>query len=82
MNARISQLHATEAEWSKFNQWIPKAGELVVYDPDEVCSYTRLKIGDGVHTLNRLSFIVDAVISQQLCQIDGGRITEYSNKIK
>ena len=86
MKARVSQLHKTEAEWQKWSQWIPEAGELVVYDPDpsKAQNYARIKVGDGQHTLLELDFFVDATIENILDQvrfsdiIDGGRITEYS----
>lgn len=63
MKARISQLHNTEAGWEKFLTWVPDAGELVVYDPDEKISYSRLKIGDGKRTLQELDFFLEEVIA-------------------
>lgn len=83
MKARISQLHRTEAEWQKFSNWIPAAGELVVYDPDDQHPYARIKVGDEKHTLEELDFFIDSAIEEVLKQvrfedsIDGGRITEY-----
>ena len=35
MKARISLLHKTESEWSELSFWIPEAGEVIVYDPDD-----------------------------------------------
>lgn len=83
MKARISQLHRTEAEWSKLPQWIPEAGELVVYDPDDQHEYARIKVGDGRRNLKELDFFVDSAINLLLQKIsyadtiDGGRITDY-----
>lgn len=83
MKARVSQLHKTEAEWSKYNTWTPEAGELIVYDPDSTVKYARIKVGDGKKTLQELCFYTDAAIADYLKQrryeeiIDGGRITEY-----
>ena len=56
-NARIQHKHDIEANWSKATNFIPKAGELVIYDADENYTYTRIKIGDGVTTINDLNFI-------------------------
>lgn len=83
MKARISQLHKTEAEWLRFSQWTPTAGELVVYDPDDEHAYARIKVGDGEHTLIELDFFIDTAIAEALQKVryedtvDGGRITEY-----
>lgn len=83
MKARVSQLHKTAAEWSKYDSWTPEAGELIVFDPDSAFNYARIKVGDGKKTLKELSFYVDAAIADYLKQqhyeelIDGGRITDY-----
>lgn len=80
MKARISQLHKTEAEWLEYPQWTPEPGELVVYDPDEQHLHARIKVGDGVRTLQELDFFIDSAIAEILRQIqfedvaDGGRI--------
>jgi hypothetical protein len=85
MNARISQLHKTEAEWqvvqaqyeARDEQFIPRAGELIVYDPDFECEYARLKIGDGKTPIQNLPFIADTVflnLSASTRTIDAGRI--------
>lgn len=83
MNARVAQLHKTEAEWSKHNDWVPEAGELIVYDPDLRYDYARLKVGDGEKTLQELAFFVDSAIANTLqkCKyfeiLDGGRVTDF-----
>lgn len=83
MKARVSQLHKTEVEWLKYSDWIPEAGELVVYDPDENFKYSRVKVGDGKNKLSVLSFSMDAAIATYIRKhryeeiIDGGRITDY-----
>ena len=69
MKARISQLHMTEANWLSRPQWIPEAGELVIYDPDDTHSYARIKVGDGVHTLQELDFFIESTIKAVLKQM-------------
>ena len=82
MKARISHLHKTEAEWLKLS-FVPAAGELVIYDPDDKVNYPRLKIGDGKHSLHELNFFVDSVVEELLKNyvhsehIDAGRVTDY-----
>ena len=83
MKARISLLHKTETEWLKLRNFTPQAGELIIYDPDEHNSFVRLKIGDGVNTLEKLCFFVDETVTAALESArhselaDAGRITEY-----
>mgnify|MGYP006932857855 CR=1 FL=1 len=74
MKARITLLHKTEAAWNKIS-FQPKLGEIIVYDPDENYNYARLKIGDGIHELKDLPFLVEATINDKsFVAIDGGRI--------
>lgn len=56
-NTRIIHKHDTEANWNKAVNFIPKQGELIVYDSDENCNYQRIKIGDGVTNVNSLPFV-------------------------
>lgn len=83
MKARVSHLHRTEADWAKLNNWIPEAGELVVYDPDDRHDYSRIKVGDGEKNLEELSFFIDSAITSHLQKqryqevIDGGRVTDF-----
>lgn len=80
MKARIVHLHKTEADWLKVTKWIPEAGELAIYDPDETYSYSRVKVGDGKTLLQDLPFFVDSAVLTLLEKlryeefIDGGRI--------
>lgn len=64
MNARIQHKHDIEANWNKALNFIPKIGEIIVYDIDENYSYSRFKIGDGVRTINDLEFSLDTQKSQ------------------
>lgn len=56
MNTRIQHKHDTEANWNKAINFIPRIGEIIVYDIDENHNYSRLKIGDGIRTINNLEF--------------------------
>lgn len=83
MKARVSQLHKTASEWQRHADWVPEAGEIIVYDPDDDTPYARVKIGDGKKTLKNLSFFIDSAIASYLAKqryqeiIDGGRITNF-----
>ena len=56
-NTRIQHKHDVEANWLKAINFTPKAGELIVYDPDENFNYARTKIGDGLRSVNDLPFV-------------------------
>ena len=73
----MSQLHKTERQWQNFGDWVPEAGEIVVYDPDKNYEYARLKIGDGKKQLSELPFFVDAAAKALISTLDAGRITDY-----
>ena len=56
-NTRIIHKHDTEANWLLVEEhFIPKAGEIIIYDPDNEHNYSRIKIGDGVSNIGKLSF--------------------------
>lgn len=54
--SRIVHKHDTEANWIKATNFIPKQGEIIIYDIDSAYSYERFKIGDGVTNVNYLPF--------------------------
>ena len=57
LNTRVQQKHDIEANWLKAVNFIPKIGEVIVYDPDENHAAARVKIGDGERTVGQLPFI-------------------------
>lgn len=56
-NTRIIHKHDTAENWAKAINFIPKAGELIIYDQDENFAYSRIKMGDGIKTVGELPFI-------------------------
>ena len=62
INSRLQQKHDIEANWNKAVNFIPLLGELILYDPDETCSCTRFKVGDGIKVAKDLPFVmIDAM---------------------
>ncbi len=76
-NIRIVHKHDTEENWLKATGFVPKQGEIIVYDRDTNHSYERIKIGDGSLNVNNLPFIGDNAISS--LSIDGQTITYTKN---
>lgn len=56
LKTRIIHKHDTEAHWLLATNFIPKQGELIVYDKDDTYAYARFKIGDGVTVVSDLPF--------------------------
>lgn len=61
VNTRVVFKHDTEANWILAVNFIPKKGELILYDPDPdtTYDYTRMKIGDGSTKVSNLPFLFD-----------------------
>ena len=57
LKSRVVQKHDTEANWNKATTFIPKKGEVIIYDPDSTHTYSRQKVGDGIKNINALSFL-------------------------
>lgn len=62
MKERIQVKHDIAANWAKAVNFIPLAGELIIYDgiiEDGIyIEQPKLKIGDGIHKLAELPFIL------------------------
>ena len=76
ITSRIQQKHDVAANWAKATNFIPKKGEIIIYDAEynasgEETQAVRFKIGDGSKTVNNLPF---AVIDYN------GRITALESK--
>lgn len=57
ISSRIIHKHDIEANWNKATNFIPKAGEIIIYDKDETYDYERFKIGDGETKVIDLKFV-------------------------
>ena len=53
---RMQQKHDTEANWKLASDFVPLAGEFIIYEADKNYPHQRFKIGNGVTPLNELPF--------------------------
>lgn len=67
--SRIQLKHDIEENWLKATNFIPKEGEIVIYDVDANNPIARFKIGDGVTKVNQLSFVSHHKIISYLPQV-------------
>lgn len=63
ITSRIQQKHDVAANWAKATNFIPKKGEIIIYDAEynasgEETQAVRFKIGDGTKTVVNLPFAV------------------------
>ena len=74
LNSRIIHKHDTEANWLKATNFIPKQGELIIYDIDDGHDYERFKIGDGVTNVTILPFVYEPVTEADIQEICGNTL--------
>lgn len=75
IKTRIRNKHDLEVNWQKAVNFIPMAGEIIIYDQDATHAQPRIKIGDGTTTVNSLPFCTGMII-----EVDGtDSITEKEN---
>ena len=74
LNSRMIQKHDIEDNWNKAVNFIPKQGEIIVYDTDETHDYERIKIGDGITNVNALPFVYESVTEADIIEICGTSI--------
>ena len=83
LKARIITIHDIEDNWNLCPTFIPKRGEIVVYDRDANNDSARIKIGDGVTTVTELPFLSDSILGDAVTwdgetgYIDSGEISSY-----
>ena len=92
IKTRIIHKHDTEANWNKATNFIPKAAEIIVYDPDSSHTHPRIKIGDGVSTVINLAFVsmteaqLNAILTTQLAtravSSNGDGVADSALKLK
>ena len=75
---RIIHKHDIEENWDKATGFIPKQGEIIVYDIDDNYEYERIKIGDGETNVNNLPFL--NAVQSDWKQTDENAIDFIKNK--
>lgn len=84
LHARIINIHDVEYNWNRAETFVPRAGEIVVYDVDQTHQYPRFKIGDGQTSIVDLPFTLDVAISDFFggasgtIYLNGGNVKDYN----
>ena len=79
-DARIQLKHDTKENWDKAVNFIPKAGEIIIYEADAT-NPQRIKIGDGVTTVINLSYYDDFITPEEVDIICNGSIS-YAEDVR
>ena len=61
VKTRIVNKHDIETNWAKAVNFIPKEGEIIVYDIDDTHSCPKFKVGDGKTVVSSLPFTTDVL---------------------
>lgn len=56
IKGRFTHKHDIEANWLKATNFIPKQGEIIIYDVDDNYDHPRIKTGNGIDNVNDLPF--------------------------
>lgn len=64
IKARQVQKHDTEENWLKAENFVPKAGEIIIYDADQNNESPRIKVGDGKSNILKLPYASESLIRQ------------------
>ena len=67
---RLVLKHDIESNWNRAKTFIPKQGEIIIYDIDNIYPYERFKIGDGVTIVGELPFYLEDQVIEILNKID------------
>lgn len=84
ITSRIQQKHDVAANWAKATNFIPKKGEIIIYDAEYNANgaetqAVRFKIGDGSKTVNDLPFaVIDRTVKLGGGSAPSGATTPYS----
>lgn len=78
IKSRIVHKHDVELNWNKATNFIPKQGELIVYDKDSNYDYERVKIGDGATNVINLPFVISTLTNDEIDAICGSTIQSAS----
>ena len=65
LKTQIIHVHGLEENWKQATNFIPKQGEIIVYDIDDNYNYERFKIGDGKTLINDLPFATDVKLREE-----------------
>ena len=82
IDSRIIHKHDSQINWAANDSFIPKQGEIIIYDSDVDLPYSCMKVGDGQTSVEGLPFILpEPVINEALdSKADKSDLDNYLTK--
>lgn len=74
IKTRIQMKNDTAENWDKATGFIPKAGEIIIYNVDADHTEPRLKVGDGATAVTALPFTDEEITPADVDAICGALI--------
>ena len=68
IQTRVQNKHDIEANWLLATNFIPLAGEIIIYDVDNDHPKIRAKVGNGINLLSELPWALDEATLEELIQ--------------
>lgn len=66
IKTRIQMKNDTAENWDKATGFIPKAGEIIIYNVDADHTEPRLKVGDGATAVTVLPFTEPEITEEEI----------------
>ena len=66
IQTRVQNKHDIEANWLLATNFVPLAGEIIIYDVDNEHPKIRVKVGNGVNLLKDLPWALDEATLEKL----------------
>ena len=81
LKTRLIQKHDTESNWRFATNFVPKDGELIIYEIDSEHPIPRMKVGDGETNVNDLPFVNNIYVGTEDPGVNSGMIWFDTNEV-
>lgn len=78
LNGRVVLKNDTAENWAKATGFIPKKGEVIIYNTDSDNAFPRIKVGNGSSVVSSLPFIYEPISKDDIDEICSQTITAAS----
>ncbi len=75
IDALVCNKHDTASNWNNdlAKNYVPKAGEILIYDPDSTNEFPRFKVGNGIDKIDNLPFVAGTYANNILMSKDSDK---------
>lgn len=76
INGRVVLKNDIAENWAKAANFVPKKGEVIIYNTDTNNNFPRIKIGNGSTIVSNLPFVYEPISKDDIDTICGQTITQ------